>query len=237
MNATLFTAALAVMAALGTLVWRFSQPLSAEQVATLAACRRWAEIKAYFRFHGDPVMFDIAFKQKMPARGGWFNFGCPMEPWPATAAALLKYKKHEWIIVAFLHGRQVSRLWINKGADNASVALPMNPHLLLEECRRGGFSSVFIHHNHPNHAPRKFYMLLPSEQDGLFAEEYAATLAAGGVNVLQFVCERGRFKCFHSRIAEQFMPVSQFRQQIAHRNGLSWHSNLRLHLERLFTWA
>jgi hypothetical protein len=157
-----------------------------------------------------------------------------MEIWPAMAAALFKYKKHEWIIVAFLHGRQVSRLWINKGADNKSVGLPINPQLLLEECSRGGFSSVFFHHNHPNPSPRVLYMLFPSRQDAVFAEQYAAALVAGGVNVLQFVCERGRFQCFHSRIADQCMPVARFRDQVAQRNGVSWYSNLGLHMERLF---
>ena len=67
-------------------------------------------------------------------------------------------------------------------------------------------------------------------------EKYAAALVPGGVNVLQFVCERGRFKCFHSRIADQFMPVARFHDQIAQRNGLSWYSNLGLHMERLFAW-
>ena len=227
-------AVVVIVVAMGAFVWLHSRKLTTVQVADLAARRRSAKIKAYFRFHGAPVMADAAFKQKMPARGGWFNVDCPLEVWPATAAALFKYKKHEWIIVAFLHGRQVSRLWINKGADNKSVGLPINPQLLLEECSRGGFSSVFFHHNHPNPSPRVLYMLFPSRQDAVFAEQYAAALVAGGVNVLQFVCERGRFQCFHSRIADQFMPVARFRDQVAQRNGVSWYSNLGLHMERLF---
>ena len=163
------TAVIAIGVALGILVWVYSRPLNVHQVANLADHRRSVNVRTYFRFHGAPVMADTAFKQKMPARGGWFNYNCPMEIWPAMAAALFKYKKHEWIIVAFLHGRQVSRLWVNKGADNISVALPLNPKLLLEECRRGGYSSVFFHHNHPNPAPRELYMLLPSGQDVVFA--------------------------------------------------------------------
>ena len=226
------------MGALAFFVWVYSQPLNAQQIADLAIHRRLVNVRAYFRFHGTPVMADGAFKQKMPARGGWFNFDCPIEIWPATAAALFKYKKHEWIIVAFLHDRRVSRLWINKGADNTCVVLPLNPQLLLEECRRGGFSSIFFHHNHPNPAPRELYMLLPSSQDAVFAEQYAVALVAGGVNVFQFVCERGRFRCFYSRVADQFMPVARFRDQVAQRNGLSWHSNLGLHMKRLLarTW-
>lgn len=236
LDLTLFFTTTVFLAMLSVFIWIYSRPLSERQVADLAARRRSANIKAHFRFHGAPVLADAAFKQKMPARGGWFNFDYPMEIWPITAAALFKYKKHEWIIVAFLHGRRVSRLWVNKGADNMSVALPLNPQLLLEECRRGGFSSIFFHHNHPNPAPRELYMLLPSKQDRLFADTYASVLGPAGVNTFQFVCERGRFRCFDSCVAEQFMPIAQFRDQVARRNGLSWHSNLGLHIERLFGW-
>lgn len=236
MDLAILTVAVTVPGMLSVFVWIYSRPLNQRQIADLAARRRSANIKTYFHFHGAPIMADAAFKQKMPARGGWFNLNCPIETWPATAAALLKHKKHEWIIVAFLHGRRVSRLWVNKGADNTSVALPLDPQLLLEECHRGGFSSIFFHHNHPNPAPREFYMLLPSSQDAAFAAQYAATLVAGGVNVFQFICERGRFRCFHSRVAGQFMPVAEFRDRVARRNGLSWHSNLGLHVERLFAW-
>ena len=236
MDLTTVAAVIVTTVALGVFVWLHSRPLSVHQVANLAARRRSANIKSYFRFRRGPAMADMAFKQKMPARGGWLSFNCPMEIWPATAAALFKYKKHEWVIVAFLHGQQVSRLWVNKGADNISVALPLNPRFLLEECRRGGFSSVFFHHNHPNPAPRELYMLLPSGQDVAFAEQYAAALVPGGVNALQFVCERGRFKCFHSCIADQFMPVARFQAEIVRCNGRTWYSNLGLHMERLFAW-
>lgn len=225
---------LAVAGVLCAFVWIYSWPLNQRQIVDLAARRRSAGIKAYFRFRPVPAVADPAFKQKMPAGGGWLNFDCSIEAWPATAAALFKYKKHEWIIVAFLHGRRVSRLWINKGADNVSVTLLLNPQLLLEECCRGDFSSIFFHHNHPNPAPGKLYMLLPSGQDVAFAARYAGVLAAGGINVFQFVCERGRFRCFHSQVAEQFMPIAGFCEEVARRNNVSRYSNFGLHMERVF---
>ena len=124
MDLSIVITVVAIVAAVAVLVWVYSHPLNAQQLAELAARRRLASVRAYFRFHGAPVTADSAFKQKMPPRGGWFNFDCQMEIWPATAAALFKYKKHEWVVVAFLHDRRVSRLWINKGAESPCRLIP-----------------------------------------------------------------------------------------------------------------
>jgi hypothetical protein len=218
-------------------LWVHTRPLNLREIADLAARRRVKAIEAYFRFERPAALPDADIKRTMPAKGGWVTFNCPLELWPSTAAALFKYKKHEWVIVAFVHGRHITRLWINKGSDSVSVELPLGPQSLLEECRRGGYSSVFFHHNHPNPSPREFYMLVPSSQDKSFAERYAAVLHHGGVNTFQFVCERGRFHCFHSMVADTFMPISQFLGLVARQNGVSRRANLALHTERLFGWA
>lgn len=237
MSLALIAAGATALGLLCSFLWVHTRPLNPPEVTDLANRRRAKAIEAYFRFDRPALPADVDIKRAMPAKGGWVAFDCPLELWPSTAAALFKYKKHEWVIVAFVHGRRVTRLWINKGADSVSVVLPLGPQPLLEECRRGGYSSVFFHHNHPNPSPREFYMLVPSAQDKSFAETYAAALLSGGINTFQFICERGRFHCFHSRVADTFMPTSQFAGAVARQNGVSRQANLALHTERLFGWA
>ena len=40
---------------------------------------------------------------------------------PSRVASLLKFKKHEWIVVAFISSLLVRRLWWNKGPGRTQV--------------------------------------------------------------------------------------------------------------------
>ena len=228
---TISSVLIAVIAGVIYRIW--SRPLGTAAMEAVAAKRRRRAIAAYFRFsHTQPVA-DMAFKKAMRSQGGWCQVDYRLYEWPAAAAALLKGKKHEWVIIAFEHGGRISRLWVSKGVDNRRVAVPLGPMVLVEECRRADFSSVFIHHNHPNHDPRHLNMLVASQLDIEFSNQYARAVVPFGINLFQFICERGRYTCFHSRVAESFLPVRTYFDQVHRQNGVSRPGNIRLHIEAL----
>lgn len=225
-----------LIAAIAGVIYRiWSRPLDTAAMEAVAAKRRRRAVAAYFRFSRAQVVADMTFKKAMRPQGAWCQLDYSLYEWPAAAAALLKGKKHEWVIIAFEHGGRISRLWVNKGVDNRNVCVLLGPMALVEECHRAGFSSVFIHHNHPNHDPRHLNMLVASKLDIEFSNEYARAVVPSGINLFQFICERGRYTCFHSRVAESFLPVRTFFDQVHRQNGVSRLDNIRLHLEGLIT--
>ena len=164
----------------------------------------------------------------------FYPFSYPLHAFPSLAAALLKYKKHEWVLVAFEKDKQVGLVWENKGPDNTQVPLYLPSDQVQMTARREASTSVLVFHNHPNPDPYHFDALRPSDQDHKSATQMASFLNPCGVNVLEFVCERGRFIEYFRSPADGFLPLSGFALAVSHVNGRRKLTNLRLHVERIF---
>jgi hypothetical protein len=173
------------------------------------------------------------FKQGMAAAGRFYEVRESLAATPALAGALLKYKTHEWAVFAFAPGALVERLWLNKGQDRASVTPILAPARVAEVARQGGYDSVLLFHNHPNGDPRHFDCTRPSAQDLASARLLADALAPLGVNLAEFVCERGQAYRYHLSVADSFLPEGAFAAGVRAGNGRSRRGNLGLHWERL----
>ena len=204
------------------------RPLSKEEVDALAGKRRSVEINRFFAWSNVEIIADPRFKAAMNKNGALHSIAEPISTFPATAAGLLKSKKHEWVIFGFAKGTTVELLYFNKGADNASVAPAISHLQVLELGRRVQANTVFCLHNHPNG------VLLPSPQDHSSADLLADVLNAAGVSLVEFVCGRGRFVQYHRSVSDQAFPIGGFKSDILRVNGKSSMENLRLHLDRLF---
>jgi DNA repair protein RadC len=155
-----------------------------------------------------------------------------LEGFPALAAALLKYKKHEWVIIGFEKNREIDYIWLNKGQDNSQVRVRMSYAQMVNHARSGGHTTVIVLHNHPNPDPTTQSLLCPSKPDALSAQGLESALLPASINLLEFVCERGRFAEYHRAIAPSFMPIDDFIADVAAENGKTRGGNLLLHLER-----
>ena len=98
-----------------------------------------------------------------------------------------KYKKHEWIFIAFMTGGVVDRFWVNKGPDNEGVSPFIGISDAAGICQKKGFNHVLVGHNHPSGA------LAPSKQDRVFLEEFMDSLAQVNVSVEHLVFVAGRW--------------------------------------------
>lgn len=204
------------------------QPLSKEEVDALAGKRRSIEISRFFTWSNVEIIADPRFKSAMNTNGALHSINEPISTFPATAAGLLKSKKHEWVVFGFAKGSAVELLYFNKGADNASVSPNLSTAQLLEVVHRIEANTVLMLHNHPNG------VLHPSAQDLTSARHFTDLLNPVGVSFVDFVCGRGRFVQYHRSVSDQAFPVGGFKSDILRVNGKSRMGNLRLHLERLF---
>jgi len=210
------------------------RPLTEEEVMSLAVKRRRRSIRAYFLFDNQEYTVDKEFKKRMNPKGAFYKINEDLFEFPAIAAALLKYKKHEWIIIAFEKDKKVNLIWVNKGVDRSCVSSYLSVWEITEIAKRGNFTSVLKFHNHPNPDPNYYSCEAPSDKDIKSARELARVLNANGINLLEFICERGKHYKYLLSPSDAFLPLTEFLKAIEKANGRSRLGNLALHLERIF---
>jgi hypothetical protein len=97
------------------------RPLKENEMEKLSSKRRGKAIHQYFTFDHQEYNVDKIFKKKMNPNGKFYRIDEKLYHFPSTAAGLLKYKKHEWIIIAFEKNKNISICWLNKGFDRSRV--------------------------------------------------------------------------------------------------------------------
>lgn len=209
-------------------------PLSDKQVNRLAHKRRRKKIRSYFSFGEHLFTVSTAYKKMMKANGAYVFVDEPLKDFPSIAAALLKFRKHEWIIIAFETNQKVKYFWANKGEDRTSVSIFLKPEVILDVATRNNYTSVLIFHNHPNSNPRYYDCSKPSKEDIVSADNLAKIIVKKGYNLFEFVCERGKPYKYFQAISDNFMPIGIFVEHISKVNGKGKVNNLLLHLERIF---
>ena len=174
---------------------------------------------------------DKGFKSSMKASGQFSTVDMPMSKFPSYAAALLKGKKHEWIIVAFADGNTVKSMWFNKG-NSRSVPLLLGYPSVVDHAKYDGCNIVLQFHNHPNPNPRVYNTLVPSKKDYEQAREMSAELNPAGLTLIDFVCSRGQFRQYYMSYGIVEIPeekIAEIAEQIEEANGKTGIGNYKLH--------
>ncbi len=210
------------------------RPLTKDEVKSLGDKRRNRQIRMYFSFDTREFTVNKEFKKRMNPNGTFYRINENIFGFPATAAALLKYKKHEWIIIAFEKDKKVDLIWLNKGFDRSGVSPYLSVEDITKNVKQENQISVLIFHNHPNINPNYYDCRKPSGQDIKSANEFAQVLNQNGINLLEFVCERGKHYEYFLSPAGTFLPLAEFVEAIDNLNGQSKFKNLSLHFERIF---
>lgn len=210
------------------------RPLNETEIVQLAQKRRNAIIKHYFIFDGGQWSADPIFKKNMNPNGKFYFMQESLFSFPSIAAALLKSKKHEWIIIALEKNNIVEKVWVNKGVSRESVCSYLSSENIAYHANLDDYTSVLILHNHPNINPNYFTYKNPSEADINSAYYYSSLLNQEGINLIEFVCERGFYYEYFRSISGKYLPLYEFIGNIRKRNNISKLTNLKLHLERIF---
>jgi hypothetical protein len=234
MDATNFIITLLIIT-ISIFVLSHLRPLNISEIRSLANKRRKKDIKNYYYFPRKEMQPNIGFKKKMNPNGAFYRVNETLTLFPSIAASLLKYKKHEWSIIAFERNKTVDLIWVNKGSDNKSVPILLTVEQIIDISRNQNYTTVLKFHNHPNSNPRYYDCTRPSDQDLKTAKFFGDTLNQFGINIISFVCERGIHYKYDSSIADSFCPISTYINSISMINNSSRIANLSLHLERIFS--
>lgn len=210
------------------------RPLTPTEVNALARKWRSYDLGEYFSFAHATRAVDGDFKRSMASSGRLYAVHEALPAFPSIAASLLKYKKHEWIIIGFERGHSVVLMWMNKGSDRSAVEFLVSIEQIAAIALTNNCSSVLMLHNHPNPDPSRFSASRPSEIDLSGSAERGEYLSRQGLNLFEYVCERGWPHEYRRVISDAFLPLSGFESLIVRFNGPDRLANLRLHLARLF---
>ena len=167
----------------------------------------------------------------MRSGGEFVECDFPLREMPSRVAALLKYKKHEWIVIAFIRTLHVRRLWWNKGPDRTQVRSLLKDDLLKGVIRSLGSDAIAVLHNHPNPDPSHYRTSAPSEVDLRSADLWREWLAKVDVAHLEFVCERGVPYLYYASFTDSVLPLAPIVDEIVAMNGGSIFRNYALRRE------
>lgn len=212
-------------------VFRNRHPLTSDEARRLAQKRRRILALNNYRFCTNQRPADPVDKKAMNSAGEFV--GCDLDYFqaPSRIAGLLKYKKHEWIVFAFISSNRVSRLWWNKGPDGTRVWVSLRAHEIDRFIRSLKPEAIAILHNHPNPNPARYRMNVPSRADLNSASDYHQYLCGRGVSLLEFICERGVPHLFYAAFADSLLQVPPFLAEVSRINGKGVFRNYALRKE------
>jgi len=212
-------------------IFRNRHPLNQGEVLELARIKQWRHLLAVHSFSSTPIVADTSKKKSMKPSGQFVRCDLGFSDLPSSIAGLLKYKKHEWVVLVFVKNLHAEYLWWNKGQDGTSVS----PHL------RGGYldNALRLHnpdmvarlHNHPNPNPSKYRVNQPSSQDLKSAEYFSTLLSQQGIGFMDFVCERGVPYLYYAFLSSRSAPIEGFINDISKVNDSGLFANVGLRRE------
>lgn len=212
-------------------VYRNRHSLNVDEIARLAQKRRRNRALYEYRFCSVQRPADPAEKKAMKSAGEFVSCDLDYNDAPSRIAGLLKYKKHEWIVIAFISAKRVIRLWWNKGSDRTQVRSLLRDHAFERTLRLLRPDAVAILHNHPNFDPSRYRMSLPSDVDLNTASFCHQQLAPQGISLLEFICERGAPHLYYAGFSGTVVTIEPILKEIQSLNGTGIFKNYSLRKE------
>ena len=179
------------------------RPLSYTQLETLSHNQFKRHFRWKYHFSKRTVHVSSDFKSQLDRTGRWYNCRIKTSVFPSYVSSLLFGKKHEWVVIGLERNGYISQFWANKGPDSSHVAFSVELNTIIEKCHRNGYHTVIRIHNHPNPNPNRYDTLIESRQDIRSAKSCAKEVSREGVNWIDFVCSRGEFIKFYSKISNK----------------------------------
>ena len=201
-----------------------TRPLNEKEILKLSQKRTRKYIKRNYSFQNVNITVNKQFKSSLNPKGRWYNTQEKLSSFPSYIAALLKGKKHEWVVLAIEKDGTVYGFYANKGYDNSSVSFNCDLEYIMDKCKQHQCSTIMRFHNHPNENPHYQTCLLASEQDKSSAI-WCSTQVTHSYNWLDFVCERGNFIKFYEKYSPSYTPQKAALEYIAKNNNLSKFQN------------
>ena len=212
-------------------VYRHRHPLTAEELFALSRKRQRNRAFSVFEFSITPQPASPVEKKAMKSQGEFVPCDLAYHGTPARIAGLLKYKKHEWIVIVFINSHRAHQLWWNKGPDGTTVWSFLRDHPLKSAIEAFKPDAIAMLHNHPNPNPSKYRVNLPSSADLRSASLYDAEFSKHGISLLEFICDRGVPHLYYAGFADSVVPIKPIIEEIGRINGTNLFKNYSLQKE------
>ncbi len=157
-------------------------------------------------------------KKAMKPKGSLHRCSVPREDFPSHAAALLKGKKHEWIVWGFCDSSTCHGYWTHKGPDGTKVYIQFSNEEIEYLARSIEADTVYDLHNHPNPDPSRYRANQPSDADLNHARSLGLHLSSRGICYVAYVAERGRPFPYALFVPYHIAPAGKDLIDIADRN-------------------
>ena len=167
----------------------------------------------------------------MKATGEFIDVDIPYVVGPSRIAGLLKSKKHEWIVIAFIRQEKIYRMWWNKGPNRSRVWPFLAGQELKVAISRLAPTAIAVFHNHPNPNPSRYSMNEASDADLKSAEALKRELEGMGICLLEFVCERGSAHLYYASFRDSLVPFEPIEVTVRSANNLGMLGNYALRNE------
>ena len=190
-----------------------SHPLSEEEIFALSKKRQMNKDLERFSYYSEPSPADFLEKKAMKSAGEFVKCDIPYVAFPSRIAGFLKHKKHEWIVISFIHSFHVSLLWWNKGPDNTRVHSLLDEEVLDSMIQTLKPDTVATFHNHPGS-----YHHIPSEGDLQSATNFAANLSRLNINSLEFICVKGVPSLYYAKFSDSVTLLEPIMREIERLN-------------------
>ena len=222
---------IAIVIAFSTFYLKYRKPLSESEVRALAIKRRRILNLAEYDFDKNQTAIQAEAKKIMKIEGEMIRSSLDFYSVPSYIAGFLKYKKHEWIAVAFISKKVMKAVWWNKGPDNESTNLKLSHRKFIQTIHRYNADAIAMFHNHPNSISSYWPISIPSETDLVSARTMQHFFMSKSITLLEFICERGVPKLYYAAFPTAINPLDDMIAKINYLNRKSVISNYKLRRE------
>ena len=213
-------------------VYNNCHPLEPDEVRKLAKARQRTRALSRYEFIQSEQRVNPSQKKAMRSDGQFVRCDLDYNTAPAWVAAMLKYKKHEWIVMGFIRSFRVKMLWWNKGPNRATVRSFLHGRNLDAAIEKLKPDAIVVLHNHPNPNPSVYSMNRASRQDLKSAAHlHSRIVSKHDVSLLEFVCERGVPHLYYAAFPDREAPIQPITQQVKSLNGRGALINYKLRRE------
>ena len=204
---------------------KLSSKLDIEEKLQLFHTKSFFEKYRNFRFNNYIAKVDYYFKKELDPKGAFYKYGTKIVDFPAISAALLKGKKHEWIIFAISSYTEIIGFFINKGHNAHYVESIYSHYEILKKAKELGAKIIIEIHNHPNG------VLMHSNQDLTSSIGHGRFFNNNKLHYFAFVCSRGRFLQYAWWFYNDEVEKEKLLIEIENKSSKSRFNNLLLRLE------
>jgi hypothetical protein len=204
-------------------------PINDNQILSLILKIRKKRINYYFPTQ--PIVNHSQHRFKylkdfMEVDGGFIKVDIDRANITTAASYMLKYKRHEWLIIAFEKNNKIDLIWANKG-ESHFVPILLNVLDQIDISNRYKYQSVYLFHNHPRfklfnekrlNSLKKVFDLFrvhPSQRDIDTMQTFSEIYKRYDINMISYICGNTQVNPLFFSISKKLLPFEIIEKEVS----------------------